>query len=81
MIKVFEKNKNGKIQFSIQELEKILNEAYWEGYNYASRNVWTYTTPNYWTGTSPYIFTSNASSATITGTITNNTTNTNTLEG
>lgn len=81
MIKVFEKNKNGKIQFSIQELEKILNEAYWEGYNYASRNVWTYTTPNYWTGTSPYIFTSNASSATITGTTTNNTTNTNTLEG
>ena len=81
MIKVFEKNKNGKIQFSTQELEKILNEAYWEGYSYASRNVWTYTTPNYWTGTSPYIFTSNASSATITGTTTNNTTNTKTLKG
>lgn len=82
MIKVFEKNKNGKIQLSTKELEKILNEAYWEGYrDYASRNVWTYTTPNYYTGTSPYIFTSNASSATITGTITNNTTNTNTLKG
>ena len=82
MIKVFEKNKNGKIQLSTKELEKILNEAYWEGYrDYASRNVWTYTTPNYYTGTSPYIFTSTASSATITGTITNNTTNTNTLKG
>lgn len=81
MIKVFEKNKNGKIQLSTKELEKILNEAYWEGYNCASRNVWTYTTPNYWTGTSPYIFTSSATSATITGTTTNSTTNTNTLEG
>lgn len=81
MIKIFEKNKNGKIQLDIKELDKILNEAYWEGYYHGSHNTWTYTTPNYWTGTSPYIFTSNASSATITGTITNSTTNTNTLEG
>ena len=44
MVKVFEKNKNGKIQFSKEELEKVLNEVYWEGYN-QKNNSWVYTTP------------------------------------
>lgn len=50
MIKVFEKNKNGKIQLSVEELEKILNEAYWEGY-YQKNNSWVYTTPKWNYGT------------------------------
>lgn len=45
MIKVFQKNKNGKVELSIEQLEKILNEAYWEGYN--NKTTWTYTTPQW----------------------------------
>lgn len=46
MVKVFEKNRNGKIQLSKEELEKVLNEAYWEGYN-QKNNSWVYTTPKW----------------------------------
>lgn len=46
MIKVFQKNKNGKVQLSTEELEKILNEAYWEGY-YQNNSSWVYTTPKW----------------------------------
>ena len=45
MIKVFQKNKNGKVELSIKELESILNEAYWDGYR--ANNTYTYTTPYY----------------------------------
>lgn len=79
MIKIFEKNKNGKIQLDIKELDKILNEAYWEGYNYGSHNTWIYTSPLYYTN-APYTFTSTSSSATITGTTNDNTININTLK-
>ena len=46
MIKVFTLNKNGKIELTKKELESLLNESYWEGYN--RKNIWTYTSP-YWT--------------------------------
>lgn len=55
-IKVFCPNTNGKLEFTKEELEKILNDAYNDGYRdgtyYYSRPSWTYT--------SPYITCSNA---------------------
>lgn len=47
IVKVFQKNKNGKIELTKEELETLLNEVYWDGYNNAN-NTWTYTTPH-WT--------------------------------
>ena len=44
MIKVFTLNKNKKIELTKQELEKLLNESYWEGY---SKKIWTYTSSSY----------------------------------
>jgi hypothetical protein len=43
MIKVFTLNKNNKIELTKEELESLLNESYWEGYN--KKNSWTYTSP------------------------------------
>jgi len=43
MIKVFTLNKNGKIELTKEELEQLLNESYWEGFN--RKNSWTYTSP------------------------------------
>ena len=64
MIKVFELNKNKKIELTKEELENLLNQAYWEGY----RN---YPTPNYWTcidhgANSPYTITNTSDSNSIT---------------
>lgn len=43
MIKVFTLNKNKKIELTKQELERLLNESYWEGY---SKIYWrSYTSP------------------------------------
>ena len=42
IVKVFQKNKNGKIEFTQKELEDLLNEVYWDGYN---AHTWTYTSP------------------------------------
>lgn len=53
-IKVFTTDKNGKICLSKDELQEIINEAYWEGYNNGAKNgnTWTIsTTP--WV-TTPY---------------------------
>ena len=62
MIKVFTKGKDGKISLTPDELKKLLDEAYWDGYS--SNNSWTYrspspsiTTPYVWGGTSPSITT------------------------
>ena len=33
MVKVFTKNENGKIEFTEEELKKLLNEVFYEGYN------------------------------------------------
>ncbi len=44
MIKVFTLNKNNKIELTKQELENLLNESFWEGYN-KKNSCWTYRTP------------------------------------
>lgn len=46
MIKIFTTNKNNKIEITKEELQKLLDEAYWDGYR-ANSGTWTYTTPNY----------------------------------
>ena len=46
-IKIFCPNTNGKLEFTKEELEKLLNEAYNDGYrdgNYS--RTWTYTYPS-----------------------------------
>lgn len=69
MIKVFTLNDNKKIELTKEELEKLLDEAYWEGCRCRS-NYWAYTTPNY----SPYTITCNTTDNTITcSNITDNT--------
>lgn len=50
MIKVFTVNKEGKISLTANELQKLLDEAYWEGYGV--NKTYTYTTPHPWH--SPY---------------------------
>lgn len=45
MIKIFTLNKNNKIELTKQELENLLNESFWEGYNKKNNYYWTYTTP------------------------------------
>lgn len=45
IVKVFQKNKNGKIEFTKEELETLLNEVYWDGYR--ANSTWTWTTPSY----------------------------------
>jgi hypothetical protein len=56
MIKVFESNKDGKIEFSKADLEKLLNEIYKDGYKtgYAegSSKSFTWTSP-YLTAVNP----------------------------
>lgn len=49
-VKVFKFDKNGKINFTQAELEKLLNEVYTGGYDDGKRanNYWTWTSP-YWT--------------------------------
>lgn len=41
MIKVFTLNINGKIEITEEELRKLLDDSYWEGY-YDSGKSWTY---------------------------------------
>ena len=64
MVKVFTKQKDGKIHLTEKELKEILDEAYWDGYR-ANNHSYVYTTPgwsrDWW---SPYTWTS-------TGTATN----------
>lgn len=55
MVKVFQSNANGKIEFTRVELEKLLNEVYKKGYDTGASD----TKQNYWTWTSPYISTTN----------------------
>lgn len=51
MIKAFYLNKKGKIEFTKEELEKLLNEVWYDGKNSA---VFTWNSPYYWS-TSPSI--------------------------
>lgn len=52
MVHVFTTNKNGKIELTKDEIKKLLDEAYWDGYNNANR-TYTYSTPTW----SPYVWT------------------------
>lgn len=66
-VKVFEVEKNGKISFTKNELEKLLNEVYDSGYDDGKRsnNYWTWTSPYKW-DTTPYCSsTTTATNATI----------------
>lgn len=49
MVKVFQSNANGKIEFTREELEKLLNEIYKAGhdtgYSEGKSNQWTWTSP------------------------------------
>lgn len=47
MIKVFTTNKNGKIELTSDELKKLLDEAYWEGYH-SNSSTYIYHSPT-WT--------------------------------
>ena len=47
MIKVFTINKSGKIEFTKEELQKLLDEAYYDGYNSGRGHYWTYTSPSW----------------------------------
>lgn len=52
MVKVFTTNSDGKIEFTKDELEKVLNEVWQDGHNSASSYWWTSTptgTPYYCT--------------------------------
>ena len=55
MVKVFQSNANGIIEFTRAELEKLLNEVYKKGYDNGASD----TKQNYWTWPSPYISTTN----------------------
>ena len=46
-IKVFHLNKEGKIEFTKEELEKLLNETYGDGYNEGKSHTFTWTQPYY----------------------------------
>ena len=50
MIKIFTTNKEGKIEFTKEELKSLLDEAYWEGYR-ANSNSFFYSSPITWTAT------------------------------
>lgn len=45
MVKVFDFNKNKKIEFTKEELEKLLNEVYNAGYIEGKSYHWTWTSP------------------------------------
>lgn len=59
IVKVFQTNKAGKIEFTRCELEKLLNETYNEGYcdgeNHAKSSYWTWTSPSVSSHTYPTI--------------------------
>lgn len=65
MVKVFTTNKNNKIELTKDELQKLLDEAYWEGF-YSNGRTWTYTSPS----VSPYIWTATVTANSTTGAIT-----------
>ena len=53
-VKVFKPNNNGKIEFTLSELEELLNEVYSEGFNDgesngANKSSYTWTAPGFGT--------------------------------
>lgn len=64
MIKVFTLNKYGNIELTEEELKKLLDDAYWDGYRDGGK-TYTWSSPTTW---SPYTWTSSTTqSATISG--------------
>ena len=61
MIKVFTTNKNGKIELTKDELKKLLDEAYWEGYIANNNLTYVYNTPSW----EPYKWTVTCDSTTL----------------
>ena len=61
MIKVFTTNKDGKIELTKDELKKLLDEAYWEGYK-SNSSLYVYNTPSWLS--SPYTITCNGEPST-----------------
>lgn len=45
-IRVFGRNKDGKIEFTSEELEELLNEVYTDGYNDGNNYTWISPTIN-----------------------------------
>ena len=74
MVKVFTKNKQGKIEFTESELKKLLDEVYQDGYQDGKgQHVYWYSPPWWynnhdWTWYSPYC-TTTVSTTPINGTI------------
>ena len=66
MVKVFTPNKNGKIEFTKKELEKLLDEVWRDGYN--SNNNYYWHSP-YWYGNGYYYVSCTDSTNTTTVTI------------
>ena len=64
-VKVFTKNKDGKIELTEKELKELLDEVYWEGYWSNSRYQYTWTSPNWWYDTN-HITCSSASGKAVT---------------
>lgn len=60
MIKIFTVNKDGKITLTKEELQEIVNEAYWEGY-WKNNSTVSISTPSY-----PYYTWSNVTNDSIT---------------
>lgn len=52
MVKVFYPNKNGKIEFTKQEIEKLLDEVYNQGYRDGQNHPYWWTSPTI--TTTPY---------------------------
>lgn len=51
MIKVFALNQNNKIELTREELQSLINEAYWDGYNNNTSswsNLCSIKTPDKW---------------------------------
>ena len=46
MYKVFTVNKDGKIELTKEELQKLLDDSYWEGYR-ANTGTYVYTSPTW----------------------------------
>lgn len=74
MVHVFTTNKNGKIELTKDEIKKLLDEAYWDGYR-ANSGTYTYTTPS-WT---PYTWTINGATLNCSASLNSETINTATL--
>lgn len=75
MIKVFTVNANGKISLTKEELQDLLNEAYWDGFSNGNKSTtYTYSTPlqPYYTWTTTNMGIGDSTSYTLTASQVNN---------